>query len=574
MSISLPQDNYYDEFVNFKKEYTGTIFINQQTNLGKYCDLHGVKYLVLDKKKKKKIYGKNYLIEKYLTKKYERNYKEKYYNLEYNIIRHFPKNKLLKWLETDFESRKICYIPLLHIELVKFVFSIWHTKDTEFGLYVEKIKTHLIDMVNMSREECYDILKNEKNPKFNPERNTIHYTFWLNPYFVLFDNGEELIMKLIDLVNLDGAQEDLLYGIYQMSVERLAPFIKKILIRLWQQDEGMIKNVSEPCFSYFAVHEISMILRKLYKNGYDLINDPEVRELFKYSISGIEKNGLDKISDILPCGLRKNEEDKIKKIYTEYLENENHIDPNSDLGIKMKVRIRKIIKSRSKILKIFNIDSHIQNAKKFIKDNREIILKNFNSSAMTLPLIKNQTILLYISIETDQVENQIIVREYLIFPFEDSSYKYEESYFNACVSLTHEINDIGKYVLTVASCFAYRRFNFNIDGNENDNIADQQESANSQWKLKKLGNVDNEHVCNICKNFIIKGDFRCDVCEDFDICSNCKKKFETNTDKQKKIKDKFNHSIDHALSQRFISCWKSNKYDNFLCFANFSFDNL
>ncbi|AUL79329.3 putative orfan [Tupanvirus soda lake] len=302
--------DHYQDFINFKTNYD---YDSDKT--------------IVDAKEKgyydQQSYSEIYLLENFLSRIYEYNYSfdseqyfgikpiteddeknkemqyfNKYYDLNFNILKNFPKEYVLDLLEKNFESRSICYSNLVHIELVKYTYQIWNYyigKESNHFLYPEnelcklinKIKYHLLEVANMSEKEYYDILRNDENPRFNRKKHYIYYTWWLYAYYPLMENAEDLILKLIDFVYLNDAQDMLLYGIYQMDPIRLAPFMKKFMLKLFQQEIDQISGTRtcSECFCMWssgtgAWSQMVRILGKLHKNGFDLMTDPNLVDVF------------------------------------------------------------------------------------------------------------------------------------------------------------------------------------------------------------------------------------------------------------------------------------------------------
>lgn len=147
-----------------------------------------------------------------------------YCDLSFCILYSFPKEYTLKLLKKNFKGRSICYYDSLHRDLVKYTYKIWNIYvDDEISEMIDKISKHLIEVANMKKEEYNDIMHNPNNPRYNSAKHYIYYTFWLYAYFPLLKNCEELILKLIEIAYLDDAQDELLFGLYQMEPQKLAP---------------------------------------------------------------------------------------------------------------------------------------------------------------------------------------------------------------------------------------------------------------------------------------------------------------------------------------------------------------
>jgi hypothetical protein len=305
MYKEMEQIDYYSNFLNYKKNYdwaTDENIIEAKTH--GYYDA--------------KNYDDHYLLENFLYdiydnmdhlsgslteaegKKIREEYLKKYYDLEFNILRAFPKEKMLSFVKKNFEDRTICYHDLFHIELVKYTYHIWKKfvnnspdnfeyPDNEFCICINKIKDHLEEVTNMTSDKYYDILENKQNPRYNPKKHYIYYTWWLYAYLPLLEDADGKILNLIKFVYLEDAQDMLLYGIYQMDTNKLAPFMKKIMMSLWKQgiDYPMGIRKHKPCFGMWetgtgAWSQMVDILEKLYQGGYDLMSDIELGPIFGY----------------------------------------------------------------------------------------------------------------------------------------------------------------------------------------------------------------------------------------------------------------------------------------------------
>ena len=204
---------------------------------------------------------------------------KKYYDINYNFLTKFPTDYVLQFLDIYFNTRHICHIEYVNIEIVKFIYHNWN--QPFIADFINELKKHLIELVNMTRDEYYDILRNSNNKKYNREKHYIYYTWWLYAFYPLIENAQELILKLIDLVYLDDAQDMLLYGIYQINnINELYLLIKNILFKLNTQDK--------PCFYMFesgtgALFQFKMILNKLDIRGKELLLCPELKDVFMFT---------------------------------------------------------------------------------------------------------------------------------------------------------------------------------------------------------------------------------------------------------------------------------------------------
>lgn len=230
----------------------------------------------------------------------------KYNNLNFIFIQNFPRELIAKWMKINLKTRDICYQHYLHIEIVKYTYLIWHTylyqnPDNFDGSskllckIINKIYNHLVEIPNMDPIMYYDILENKMNPKYNRDRNYIYYSWWLYVYYPLIDNCEELILKLISFAYLDDAEDMLLYGIYHMPTSKLAKFIKKFILVIWNQDKKYNElhridinstllekwRCGRPCLSMRILSfEIIKIFKKLMYDGFNLLSDSDFYPIF------------------------------------------------------------------------------------------------------------------------------------------------------------------------------------------------------------------------------------------------------------------------------------------------------
>ena len=224
----------------------------------------------------------NYILDKYLEKYYDissDDYSQKYYDLSYNILRGFPTDVLKNIMELNFETRKVCYKTLLHIEIVKYIYHIWDNKEHELHFIVNKIKNHLIETANMDPVEYYD----KNNPKYNRDKHYIYYTWWLYCFYPLLEDGDDLIIKLVNFVYLEDAQDMLMYGIYQMESKKLYNFFKKLLIALHNRTLTDAKG----CFDMFesgtgALGQFTMIIDKLNSSDCNILDDEGIQHILKF----------------------------------------------------------------------------------------------------------------------------------------------------------------------------------------------------------------------------------------------------------------------------------------------------
>jgi hypothetical protein len=98
------------------------------------------------------------------------------------------------------------------------------------------------------------------------------------------DNYEELIFKLVNLIHLNDAQDELMYGIYQINAPTLLPFYKKFIINVLNSANN--HSCNRPCFPLFdsgtGSHWQQLLIIKKLKNelNWNMFEDKELMEYF------------------------------------------------------------------------------------------------------------------------------------------------------------------------------------------------------------------------------------------------------------------------------------------------------
>jgi hypothetical protein len=169
---------------------------------------------------------------------------------------------------------------------------------------VKQITDILIETANFTKEEYEDIMTNSKNPRYNREKHYVYYVFWLYCFYPLVENYEELLLKLVNLVHLEDAQDELMDGLFRIESDKLLPFYKKFLIAVWKSNNYRNDN----CFSLFSygtgsIRENAKIMEKLKDElDWDVFSDPELQEFWS------DEDNLIYIDDV------KESIEKIKKL--------------------------------------------------------------------------------------------------------------------------------------------------------------------------------------------------------------------------------------------------------------------
>jgi hypothetical protein len=211
-----------------------------------------------------------------------------YHDLQFRIMDGWPVRFMLRLLKVNFESRDICYLQTLHIEVVKYIFSIWdkyadlpYQRRTfphgELYQSISLLKNHLIEAANFDPDEYNRILRDPKHPRFNPDKHYRYYTWWLYCYFPLINNGDELILRLIRFAKLEDAQDMLMFGIYQIQdPKRLASLMIQLITDVDKSFDFTQSGTG-------ALRQSIKIFRKLYQAGYNLLDNPIVQKAIRYT---------------------------------------------------------------------------------------------------------------------------------------------------------------------------------------------------------------------------------------------------------------------------------------------------
>ena len=261
----------YAEYLEFEKNYnydTDPYIKDISDDIKKYgltIDYYTGKYYILSIfiESKYKDEQAKYENGKYY---YGKMNDDKYYDLNFNIFKEFP-NEFVNQLIN--ETIWVYLVPILvRIELTKYIINKWSELDI-----VQKIKDHLLETVTLTYDEIQS-----KRSKLEEKYNThysLYYTDWLYCFYYLLPNYEELIIKLMNILNLDDGSEFLFWGIYQLEPERLNKFFKRFLLECHKVHLDPYHE------STGSIHDTKYILKKLKNHGYNLMADPELQEIKK-----------------------------------------------------------------------------------------------------------------------------------------------------------------------------------------------------------------------------------------------------------------------------------------------------
>lgn len=176
-------------------------------------------------------------INEYLFNKYDRKddciiEEDEYFDLNKCFIKSLNKEVILDVSIQILLNGEFLF-SILYIEVVKYFYSIWNSPDNDprFQSIINIISKHLIETSNLTSQE-YNQKLNERNAGDIKGVSFRYYTWWLYVFYPLLPNANQLILKLMEIVYLDDAQDSLLYGIYQMKKEQLIDFFPYFLHHL------------------------------------------------------------------------------------------------------------------------------------------------------------------------------------------------------------------------------------------------------------------------------------------------------------------------------------------------------
>jgi hypothetical protein len=201
------------------------------------------------------------------------------------IFDYFP-IEIVKKIIQYYVDNKI-YNSYINIEIKKFLYSHW--KDDLVKDIVQQITDILIETANFTKEEYLDIMSNPKNQRYNFKKHYIYYVFWLYFFYPLIEGYEELIIKLVNIVHLEDAQDELLNGIELIESTKLLVFYKKFILEVWKS----CNYRGTMCFDLFNTATGSFgqnvrIIKKLKKDlGWNIFTDDDLQDFLNDNLNSL-----------------------------------------------------------------------------------------------------------------------------------------------------------------------------------------------------------------------------------------------------------------------------------------------
>lgn len=237
------------------------------------------------------------LVDKYLESVYgtygDHDW-DKYYDVHFIAIHQFPIELILELLNYHMHGNEYYTHTLLHIEIIKYVYSIWNKYDNisyfdkpltyphnELYEYCYTIKQTLLYFTKCTKEQYITKLKQPSECV-----KSMYGPFWLYGYFPLLD-CDDGILHFLSIAFLDDGQDTFMYGIYQMEPTRLSYFMMQMVELLTKHSEldkqypRMNCTVRYKCFDLDdggtgALGQFEKILEKLEMNGINLLAKLEI----------------------------------------------------------------------------------------------------------------------------------------------------------------------------------------------------------------------------------------------------------------------------------------------------------
>ena len=217
------------------------------------------------------------------TREIQNHYKYKHGLNNYSVIlfNHFPVDFVKQVIQIFIDNR--IYNDIIYTEIKKFLYANW--KNETIKDVVDQITNILVETANFTKEEYKDIMTNSSNPRYNFKKHYSYYVFWLYCFYPLIDGYQDLILKLVNIVYLDDAQDELMDGILKINSVELLPFYKKFIITVWKSCNYRYRQCFDLFFSATGAFSQNIdIIKKLKKDlTWDIFSDSELQEFWTHN---------------------------------------------------------------------------------------------------------------------------------------------------------------------------------------------------------------------------------------------------------------------------------------------------
>lgn len=193
------------------------------------------------------------------------------------IFDYFPNNLVKKIIQLFIDN--CIYNDIIYMEIKKYLWINW--KEEKVSDITNQIKSILTKTANLTKEEYSNIL-GEYIPGTSQKKYSKYYLFWLYFFYPLIPGYEELIIKLVNLVHLEDAQDDLMDGLVRIESNELLPFYKKFIVEVWKSSNIYGRN----CFDLFgggtgSFSQNVCVIKKLKEDlNWDIFLDPDLQDFW------------------------------------------------------------------------------------------------------------------------------------------------------------------------------------------------------------------------------------------------------------------------------------------------------
>lgn len=273
------KDNIYKNYLKLLKKQKITLeceFINIEHSNDCLTDLinNFYEYEKIDYSKPSK---KNSNIEK----QNEINFETGLSNYSVIIFDYFPLDYVKKICQIFITRHLYFSKSSIYWEVKKFLYSHW--KDVELQDITGQITEILVRTASLTNKEYKQILNNTSH--FCTEYSSRYYVYWLYCFYPLVAGYDDLIIKLVNVVYLGDAQDELLHGIEKINSPELLPFYKKFIVAVWksryQEEYDDLQCFQLFCKGTGSLRQNVLIIKKLKKDlNWDIFADPDLQEFW------------------------------------------------------------------------------------------------------------------------------------------------------------------------------------------------------------------------------------------------------------------------------------------------------
>lgn len=229
-----------------------------------------------------------------------------WYDLNHKAFIDFPIKIIIDVINNHISGEHFYEYRTMNYEIIKYIYSIWNTYANIPYINKPKVYPHnelyecifTIKEILLFLSKCtkQQYIKKIKSSSY-PFKSRMYYSHWLYCYFPLLDDCHSKMIHFLNYVFLDDAQDSFMFGLYCMNPNNLFNFMIDMIPLIENKNDnktstGLSVLDSNVCFDIIdsgtgANWQFMMIIKKLKKHNYDLLNHPNIQ---KYS----EKYNIDK----------------------------------------------------------------------------------------------------------------------------------------------------------------------------------------------------------------------------------------------------------------------------------------